>query len=294
MKKALNGWTCGAAALLFMGATPAFAGFASIMDNFEMDTSANYTVVEQGGPDSSIAFAFDYIAAGYPLAPNSTAGDVGGLRMTANDTLGASNTLTAFHNTLFRGNYTLQVDVYMGVEGNSGTTEFMTVGIAGDGVTPNSIFTPIAGAGHFISVTGEGGSASDFRHFTPSVTAVPSGDPSYLTPENTTNASGSLYQSIFPEPDFEFPGSPGNAWVTLTIDVAATGVTYAFNGVPIIQTPVEEWEGFVSLGIHEAFSSVADPFQSQFIIYDNLIVTPEPASLALLALGGAALLRRRR
>ena len=42
------------------------------------------------------------------------------------------------------------------------------------------------------------------------------------------------------------------------------------------------------------FDSVASPFQAHYVVYDNLEVVPEPASMALLALGSLALVRRRR
>jgi hypothetical protein len=270
-----------------------------ITDDFEVDSSANYTVVEQGGPDATATFGFDYVAAGIPIAPNSPAGQVGGLRMTANDTLQATNQITAFHNTQLVGftDYSLRVDVYMGVTGTGGTTEHMHVGIAGDGLTANSLFSPIQGSGHFMAMTGEGGSSSDYRHSTPSTLAVPSGDASYLNDLNTTNATGDTYQNLFPSPPYEFAGSPGNAWTTLEIRVQGGMVTYLLEGetglTPIIQTPAEATDGYVSLGHGDLFTSVAAPFQSQFVIFDNLVVTPEPATMGLLALGFVTLLRRR-
>jgi hypothetical protein len=277
-----------AAALLTASASAQF-----ITDDFETDTSANYTIVDPEPIDATASFAFDYVAAGIPLAPNSQAGDKGGLRFTANDTdPPAADTITAYHNTALSGftNYSLTVDFYMGVTGTSGTTEHMHVGVAGDGTTLNSLFNPISGSGHFIAITGEGGSASDYRHSTPSTLAVPSGDPTYLNSDNTTNASGDTYQSIFP--DTEFPGSPGNTWATLKIEIAGGLVTYSINGTPIIQTAAEATDGQISLGHGDLFSSVASPAQSQFVVYDNLVVTPEPGTLALLGLGLLALRRR--
>ena len=279
-----------ALAVLTVGAQAA----TLISDDFDVDSSASYTVVEYGGPDSSITFAYDYSAAGIAPAPNS-AGTTKGLRMTVNDTLGAANTLTAFNNTAVTAAvpYVMSVDIYMGVTGTSGTTEFATVGVASDGATSNSIFTPISGTGHFLSMTGEGGSSSDYRHFIPPATPVNSGDASYLNSTNTTNATGDTYQAIFP--NTQWPGSPGNTWTTLTITVDAVNVTYALDGTPIIQTPTLASDGKVALGYHEAFSSVAAPFQSMFVIYDNLTVEqiPEPASLSLLALAGLGLVLRR-
>jgi len=273
-----------------------------ILDDFEIDTSANYTIVELGGPDASAGFAYDYIATGIPLAPRSQAGDFGGLRMTANDSVGAPNAITAFHNTAIAGltDYSLLVDVYIGITGTSGTTEHAHVGVAGDGATPNQLFSPISGTGHYVAFDGEGGSSSDYRHFKPSVGPVNSGDLSYLNDLNTTNSTGDTYQNLFPSPPYEFAGSPGNAWTTLQIDfVGGVGgtITYSLDGAtgmtPIIQDVSEVLDGFVSLGHADLFGSVANPFQSQFVIYDNLEVIPEPSALALLGLGALAVLRRR-
>jgi hypothetical protein len=274
-----------------------------IVDDFEVDSSANYTIIDDsngtsgdGTPDSSVTFAWDYIAAGIPLAPRSNPGDVGGLRMTANDTAndaGAADHISAFHNTIIEGTTKrLLVDIYMNVDvAGSGTTEFSKVGIGSDGTDFNSIFTPIAGDGHFLSMTGDGGSSSDYRHFVEG-TPVNSGDSSYLNDLNTTNATGDTYQEIFPGGDF--PGSPGNRWTTLEIFVAAGKVRYSLDGVAIIMTDVLDASGKVSLSYADVFSSVASPFQAHYVVYDNLEVLPEPTSLALLALGGVAVLRRRR
>ena len=39
-----------------------------ISDDFEVDSSANYTVVDDGTPDGTVNFGYDYVAAGIPLA----------------------------------------------------------------------------------------------------------------------------------------------------------------------------------------------------------------------------------
>lgn len=273
--------------------SPARAAFIS--DDFEIDTSADYTVVHAGTPDGTTAFAFDYMGAGIPQAPNSAVGDRGGLRMTANDTTGATDAFTAFHNTAINSsNYRLQVDVYLGVTGTGGTTEHAHVGVAGDGVTFNQLFSPTSGSGHYLAFDGDGGSSSDYRHFKPSAGPVSSGDPSYLNSTNTTNSTGDTYQALFPSPPYDFAGSPGNAWTTLEINISGGLISYSLDGTPIIQDTVEANDGFVSLGYADLFTSLASPSQSQFVIFDNLLVVPEPASSSLLLLGTLGLLAARR
>jgi hypothetical protein len=288
------------AAVLCVGLMASTASATLIVDNFEADHSGNYTILDDsnapsgdGTADSTYDFQYDYVAAGIPLAPHSTGGDHFGLRMTANDTAGAADHVSAFYNTPITGKTKLlQVDIYMNVTvGGSGTTEFSAVGVGSDATDFNSIFTPIAGDGYFLSMTGDGGSSSDFRHFI-NGTPVNSGDPSYLNSSNTTNATGDTYQSIFPGGDF--PGSPGNRWTTLQILVQGGKITYSLDGTPIIQADAGDTSGHFSLSYSDVFASIASPFQGMFVVYDNLKVVPEPASMSLLAMGALALLRRRR
>ena len=294
-------WIVALAAAFGYAAVPAAA---QISDSFETDTSADYTVVDDsngasgdGAFDGAIDFAFDYVSAGIPLAPRSAPGDVGGLRMTVNETEegaeGPTTTeedhITAFNNMALSGWYRLDVDIYLGVNpGASGTTELAHVGVAGSTDDFLSIFTPIVDNGHFISITGDGGSSSDYRHSVPGNPAVPSGDPSYLNSFNTTNAAVEPYLSLYPNTDF--PGSPTNIWTTLTM-LVSDKVTYLLDGVPIIQTATVSSDGLVGLGYIDPFDSVGP----HFVVYDNLTVTPIPEpTTALLALAGLATLAGRR
>lgn len=269
----------------------ASASAAIISDDFEVDSSGSYTVVDDGTPDGTVTFAFDYVAAGIPLAPNSSPGGGKGLRMTANDTAGAVDALTAFHNTSATGSYVMRVDVYSAVTGTGGTTEYPHIGVGGNGSTWNQLFTPISGSGSFLAFTGDGGStSSDYRWFVTPTTTVPTSDPSYLAGSGANTAA--LYQSIYPATN----GSPTNIWTTvqITVDATAGTITYALDGTDIILGTATLTGDKVSLGYADTFTSLAVPFQSQFVVYDNLEVVPEPVSAVLMAFGSLAVLRRRR
>lgn len=275
--------------LASVAATSAVQAQTLFSDNFETDTSANYTVVNDGTLDGTVLFGFDYVAAGIPLAPNSTAGNTKGLRITSNDSAGAVDALTVFHNTAVTAPaYKMSVDVFMSFSGTTATTEHAHVGVGGNGTTFNSIFTPISGSGSFIGFTGDGGSGSDYRWFLDEArggaTTYPNTDGSYLG--HGSNNTGSFYQSLFPSSTV--PGSPGNIWTTLEIEVNSGTVSFSFDNQLTLQgTYTGELDGLVSLGLNDLFSSVAPAGANVYVVYDNLTVqaVPEPATAGLASLG---------
>ncbi len=255
-----------------------------ITDNFETNSSADYTIGDDGSIDGVQEFGFDYVAAGIPLAPRSTAGDTGGLRLTVNTTLGTQNAITCFHNTAVASdNYTMTVDVWMNFSGTAGTTEHAHVGVAGDGLTFNQLFSPISGSGAFIAFDGDGGSGSDYRWFrdgnnTPmgetDSTTLPNSHPSYLN--NGSNNSGAFFQTLFPAPPSTIAGSPGNIWTTVQVEVdnLAGQISFYFDGVLTFQGDfANRFDGLVSLGLGDVFSSIG--IADSFVVYDNLEVVSE-------------------
>jgi len=260
-----------------------------ITDNFEVNSSANYTVVDDGTPDGTQTFAFDYVAAGIPLAPRSTAGDRAGLRLTANDVTGSADAWTLFHNTAVTANrYTLTVDVFMNFINGGTTTEHAHIGVGGDGTTFNQLFTPISGSGAFIAFTGDGGSGSDYRWFRSALntpvgetanTTLPNDHPSYLG--NGSNNVNPFFQSLFPSPPATIAGSPGNIWTTVVIDVdqVAGVISFYFDGTLTFQGNfANRFDGLVSLGHADVFASLSGAL-NVFALYDNLVVEAPTGSL---------------
>jgi len=251
-----------------------------ISDDFEVDTSANYTAIDDGTPDGTRQFAFDYVGAGVPLAPRSAAGTRRGIRFTVNDTAGAVDALTLYHNTpVTAAHYKLTVDVYMAFSGTVGTTEHAHVGVGGNGTTFNQLFSPISGSGAYIAFTGDGGSGSDYRWFrdplnTPAGetdnTTLPNSHPSYLG--NGSNNTGPFFQSLFPSPPATIAGSPGNIWTTVEIDVDnTTGViSFFFDQTLTFQGNfANAFSGLVSIGLADVFTSLG---ATNFTLFDNLVV----------------------
>lgn len=306
--------------LVFTAALLPFAPLSSlaavvISDTFETNSSANYTTVDDGTPNGTQTFAYDYTAAGIPLAPRSAPGGGKGLRLTANDSAAAVDAWTIFHNTAVNAQqYRLEVDVWMNFAVASGSTEYAQIGVGGSATTFNSVFTPISGSGAFIAFTGDGGSASDYRWYraaansfaddpatAPAIpnTTLPNTHPSYLG--NGSNNTNSFYTGLFPlgtRPAPAIAGSPGNMWTTLSIDVDNDTklIRFSFDGTRTFEgTFTGDFKGLVSLGINDTFTSV--DAGSVFTLYDNLTVTvvPEPGTAALLfLLGGSSLCRRSR
>jgi hypothetical protein len=126
------------------------SGQVLLEDGFESSDSTGYIIVDntsvpgQSAPDGSVTFGYNYLADGIPLAPNSTIFGGRGLRMTANETApGDSDHYTVFNTTTFGlQDYRVTVDMYMGVNGASGTTEFASIGVLGQFEVIHSTASP--------------------------------------------------------------------------------------------------------------------------------------------------------
>jgi hypothetical protein len=292
---------------------------ALITDDFEVNSSSSYTVVNDGTPNGTQQFAFDYSAVGIPLAPRSASGAGKGLRLTANDSATAVDAWTLFHNTSVAADiYTLKVDVWMNFAVATASTEYAQVGVAGNGTTFNSVFTPISGSGAFLAFTGDGGSASDYRWFrdpansfaddpatAPAIpsTTLANTHPSYLG--NGSNNTNAFFTNLFPLAPRTAPsaaGVPGNMWTTVEIEVNNINNVISFSMTnPVTSTTglvfrgsfSGDLNGLVSLGINDTFTSV--DAGSVFTLYDNLeVFVPEPASGLMLVVSAMGLVRRRR
>jgi hypothetical protein len=309
---ALAGGSMASASIIL---SDSYESYASANDITGAGTSGNYTVVNDGSPNGTVNFGFNYVAAGIPLAPRSAPGTTNGLRFTANDSAVVEDAWTAFHNTSVSGSYKLTVDVWMNYGIASGSTEHAHVGVGGNGTTFNSVFTPVSGSGAFIAFTPDGGSGSDYRWFrdaanTPvgdlSSTTLPNSHPSYLG--RGSNNTGAFFSSLFPRrpgvgPDglnpLDVVGSPGNRWTTVGITVLddSKTISFEFDGIETFRgTYAGNFDGLASLGLADTFTSV--DAGTVFTLYDNLTVVavPEPSTFALLApvAAGAWMIRRRR
>jgi hypothetical protein len=294
-------------------------------DNFDTNTSANYTVNQD--PDASVTFAYDYSAMGIPSAPNSTGGTTRGVRFQANDG-DATGTAAAINisptGRSFAGDYVLRFDSWLNAngpfpDGGTGSTEFWTAGVGTDGDDIQKSAGTASGA--WFAADNEGQSGIDYRAYLnialegPSSTVYNATD--FTAPDSTVinrrSANNPYYHGKFPGgqtapalQQMNFPqqtgalkpGTLGFAWRKVEVKKLGGNVSLSIDGLPIASFTNPTLTGTnVFVGHWDVFASIADNAALSFGVIDNLVVDriPEPATLTLVFVGMmAAIMRRKR
>lgn len=310
---------------------PTLSMAALYSENFDVDPTANWTVNNNNLGTNAANFYFDYSTIGIPAAPNS-GGTTRGLKIGANlDSLtaptltsqipGISVSPTGFSAS---GDYKLRFDWwsnYIGPlnVGATGSTMLSNFGIMSSGTVSNY---PGAADGVFFAATGDGQSASDYRIYSPerqtSYDIFPaSGNPldAHATyAAGSRNQTAALYTTLFPagatapgsqasmptQTSSTPAGAAGFRWHDVEITKLGSVVTWSINGTVIGTVDSQFFTtggGNILFGMSDTNNTTNTNAQLladlQFTLIDNVVVTPEPTSLAALA-GASLLLRRRR
>src|SRR5205814_529874 len=133
--------------------------------------------------------------------------------------------------------------------------------------------------GLWFAVDGEGGSgASDYRAYQGNGAA-----PTQLSFANSglaangatlDNVSNPFWQDLFPSPAYESAGVPGKHWVQCELIQLTNMITWQINGVVVAQrTNTSSYtSGDVMIGYFDPYSSIANPPQDSYAIFDNVRV----------------------
>lgn len=295
-------------------------------DDFDGGTSAANWNTYLSAADGQFNFAYDYSTytpgnpewntSPIPSAPRSTGGSTIGLRMAINDTAAARQSMSAFPKLQsFSGNYRLRFDMwvnYPGTVGGTGTGVAGSTETAAFGINlPSEQAVGATGAsGHsapansvWFAVNGEGGSSAtsttlrDYNSFLGGTLQFGDAGGFAATGTSREDHSNAYYQTLFPASlSYQTPGAPGKQWVTVDLEQIGNTTTWSMNGTLIAtRTGTSITSGNFFLGYFDHFNGSSTPAADSFVIYDNIEVVPEPASMAALALGvGGLLLKRRR
>ena len=291
-----------AAAIILIFSVAAQA--VSFVDDFDINSSADWNI-NTSSSDTSVTFAFDYSTIGVPPSPNG-GGTTRGLKMEVNiKNPGTLEAVTLSPKGMeFSDFYVLKFDMWINANGpfpagGSGSTEFLTAGIGYDDVTVNLEGT--SGNGGWFAVSGEGGSAYDYRGYRNAQLQWPASTQYLAGTHSGANNSSDVYYEDFglidvaeavPLQNEWYPttqvgttlvGSAGFVWreIVITVDEIAGTVRWEIDGLPIVELNMSigsvfpSLSGNISIGYMDIFTSVSDNDEVSFGLIDNLEVWPD-------------------
>ncbi len=265
-------------------------------DEFDTDTSDQWSVFDSsasGVSDYTADFAHDYSAEGIPPAPNGSGDTTSGLKMTVNngDDVAEQAVVNAYPNNGSRtGNHGLRVDMWLsyngGAFGGSGSTEFALFGLnhTADKANWYDADFVIDSDGVWFAVTGDGGASRDYRAyegftFSPALEFLNDeggffdrdGDGLYEFEVNSTQLPTFPLKVFFPGPKFETAGMPSKNWVEVEVRSVNGELTWVIDGYVIARRfNLSGYEsGTPMIGYMDVFTSIANPAEDNFVIYDN-------------------------
>ena len=315
-----------ATVLVVFIASPAFSAVL-YSQNFEVDPTASWTV-NSSPADAAADFFFDYSTVGISSAPSSIG--TRGMKLQANQSSGVFGGMSVSPNGQnFGGSYIVRFDWWANFNGpfpagGSGSTQLSTFGVGTSGTVaqwPGGAQDSI-----WFGATGDGNSSSDWRAYSPTVPTryadTAAGIYAAGAAAGSTNASDPYYASLgsnaapaaqlalfAQQSGMTLVGSAGMEWHEVEITVGPLNVTWTVDGLLIATIPV--LDDTVNTGTNIFFghsdtnaTSSTDPNDGAllFTLIDNIIVSddvvmvPEPNTLALLALslGGFVFVGRKR
>ncbi|GMV98470.1 MAG: PEP-CTERM sorting domain-containing protein [Phycisphaerae bacterium] len=302
-------------------------------DDFDADHTANWTVNrshDNTAAPSDADFFFDYSTVGIPSA-NGLGGTTRGLRMRANRPGGSASAFSGISVSptggSFTGDYKITFDAWMNYQGSttngvfdggSGTTQALNFGLGTAGTSAQWAGAAVKDS-VFFAATFDGNSSVDYRAYSSAATS------GYLaasgvfaagtgTSPDARNDTHSYYQglgsksppaaqnALYPSTQHGTtrPGSAGFAWRKMVVEKKGNIATWTLDNLLIATVDLNTvtlagdnilFGVFDTNATPSADGALAD--ELLFGLIDNVVVTPEPASLMLLA-GGALLLRGRR
>ena len=87
------------------------------------------------------------------------------------------------------------------------------------------------------------------------------------------SSSAAFYQNLFPTPPFETTGAPGKQWVAVQVCCRGGVVAWRLNGRLVsIHLDDSYTTGAIMLGCIDTYTSIADPVEDNFIVFDNVRV----------------------
>lgn len=242
-----------------------------------------------------------------PPAPNSN-GTTKGIRLTVNkkDDEAARAAINLYpKGKSFSGDYVLKFDMFMAhgayADNGVGTTEYALFGInhsadyvnwfvlSGAGMSAafsGAVEARKGSDGVYFGMTGEGGAARDYVSLEGAgagAVAVPrlSDSSGGLLDRNNNGAidvndSEGYFTTIFPAGKFESAGMPSKRWVSVEVSQVGSTVTWKVDGHIMARrentTPFKA--GTIMLGYEDPFTSIADPREETFVLFDNVRVEP--------------------